>query len=182
MCYSWQHCRCRHPVVYKYVAECSHCLIIVIWGFTWLWLFDEVTVRLSKLHVQTLCACHLLSVIRAQFMTTGSNSALIIILFGQWGIHTGSVTSLFTWLTKGIDSLGMNRVLSYHQFYSNHLKQTIKYSTCVHMVIKYSPLVQILSQLKFSDTCLFPVKCGKLEQQSSLTTVSLTWLNKAKSM
>lgn len=41
------------------------------------------------------------SAIRVQFMNVGSNSALIIILFGQWDSRSGSDTSLFTELTKG---------------------------------------------------------------------------------
>lgn len=39
---------------------------------------------------------HLPSAIRPRFTRTGSHPALIIILFGQWDVQSGSVTSLFT--------------------------------------------------------------------------------------
>lgn len=40
-----------------------HCLILLIWGSTWLWPVGEVTLRLNKLRVQTLCE-HMSSVKR----------------------------------------------------------------------------------------------------------------------
>lgn len=39
---------------------------------------------------------HLPSAIRPRFTNAGSRPALIIILFGQWDVQSGSVTSLFT--------------------------------------------------------------------------------------
>lgn len=88
---------------------------------------------------QTPCVhtCHLQSVIRAQFMTIGSISALIIILFGQWDIHSGSITSLFAKLTKGIDSMAVNGVVfSTADFTPVTLRRdTDINSPSVHMVI-----------------------------------------------